>query len=41
MSQKSEIRYELTCVLKVGVPGEEGSPRKRRLESSWLHKNKF
>ena len=33
--------YELTCVLKVGVPGEEGSPRKRRPESSWLHKNKF
>ena len=33
--------YELTCVLKVGVPGEEGAPRKRRPESSWLHKNKF
>jgi nitroreductase len=35
------INYELTCVLKVGVPGEEGTPRKRRPESSWLHKNKF
>jgi nitroreductase len=33
--------YELTCVLKVGVPGEEGAPRKRRPESSWLHRNKF
>jgi 5,6-dimethylbenzimidazole synthase len=33
--------YELTCVLKFGVPGEEGAPRKRRPESSWLHKNKF
>ena len=33
--------HELTCVLKVGVPGEEGAPRKRRPESSWLHKNKF
>ena len=33
--------FELTCVLKVGVPGEEGAPRKRRPESSWLHKNKF
>jgi nitroreductase len=33
--------YELTCVLKFGVPGEEGAPRNRRPESSWLHKNKF
>jgi len=33
--------YELTCVLKFGIPGEEGAPRKRRPESSWLHKNKF
>jgi len=33
--------YELTCVLKVGVTGEEGAPRKWRPESSWLHKNKF
>ncbi|OGP46348.1 MAG: hypothetical protein A3K30_07690 [Deltaproteobacteria bacterium RBG_13_51_10] len=33
--------YELTCVLKFGVPGEESSPRKRRPEFSWLHKNKF
>ena len=33
--------YELTCVLKVGLPGEEGAPRKWRPESSWLHKNKF
>ncbi len=33
--------YELTCVLKLGVPGEEGPPPKRRPEWSWLHKNKF
>jgi nitroreductase len=33
--------FELTCVLKFGVPGEEGAARKRRPESSWLHKNKF
>ena len=35
------VGYELTCLLKVGVPGEEGAPRKWRPESSWLHKNKF
>lgn len=32
--------YELTCVLKFGVPGEESKP-KRRPDFSWLHKNKF
>ncbi len=32
--------YELTCVLKFGVPGEVSSP-KRRPDFSWLHKNKF
>jgi nitroreductase len=39
--------YELTAVLKIGVPGEEGHPREknpyapRRPEFSWLHKNRF
>ena len=33
--------YELTCVLKVGVPGAEVTLPKRRPEFSWLHKNKF
>ena len=33
--------YELVCVLKVGVPGEEGTSRSRRPEYSWLHKNRF
>ncbi len=33
--------YELTCVLKFGVPGGEVTPLKRRPEFSWLHKNKF
>ena len=33
--------YELTCVLKFGVPGEEVPPPKRRDELSWLHKNQF
>jgi nitroreductase len=33
--------YELVCVLKIGVPGEEGTPRKRRPEFSWLHQNRF
>ena len=33
--------YELTCVLKLGVPGVEGPPPERRPEWSWLHKNKF
>ena len=39
--------YELTAVLKVGVPGEEGFPREknpsrpRRPDFSWLHKNQF
>jgi nitroreductase len=39
--------YGLTCILKVGVPGEEGFDRNnspygpRRPEYSWLHKNKY
>ena len=33
--------YALTCVLKLGVPGAEVTPPKRRPEFSWLHKNKF
>lgn len=39
--------YGLTCILKVGVPGEEGYDRydspygPRRPEYSWLHKNRF
>jgi 5,6-dimethylbenzimidazole synthase len=33
--------YELTCVLKFGVPGGEVTPPKKRPEFSWLHKNKF
>ena len=39
--------YELTALMKFGVPGEEGFPRDknpsapRRSEFSWLHKNKF
>jgi hypothetical protein len=33
--------YELTCVLKLGVPGMEVATPKRRRDFSWLHKNKF
>ena len=33
--------YDLVCVLKIGVPGEEGTPRKRRPAFSWLHINRF
>jgi nitroreductase len=39
--------YEVTAILKIGVPGEEGYPRDknpygpRRPESSWLHRNCF
>ncbi len=33
--------YEITCLLKLGVPGMEVTPPKRRPEFSWLHKNKF
>ena len=33
--------YELTCVLKLGVPAMEVTPPKRRPDFSWLHKNKF
>lgn len=34
-------KYELVCVLKIGVPGEVPGPRKMRPELSWLHRNKF
>ena len=39
--------FELTAVLKIGVPGEEGYPRDknpyapRRSEFSWLHRNHY
>jgi len=39
--------YDLTAVLKIGVPGEEGYQREknpyaaRRPEFSWLHKNRY
>jgi nitroreductase len=33
--------YELTCLLKIGVPGEEIKEPKRRAEFSWLHREKF
>jgi nitroreductase len=39
--------YELSAVLKIGLPGEEGYARDknpngpRRPEFSWLHKNKY
>jgi len=39
--------YEVTAVLKIGVPGEEGYPRDknpygpRRTEFSWLHSDHF
>ena len=33
--------YELTCVLKLGVPEAEAAPPEKRAELSWLHKNKF
>lgn len=33
--------YEITCVLKFGVPAGEVTPPKRRPEFNWLHKNKF
>jgi nitroreductase len=33
--------YELTCVLKFGVPEAEVTPPKKRSDFSWLHKNKF
>jgi nitroreductase len=39
--------YELTALLKIGVPGEKGFARDknprgpRRPEFSWLHKNRF
>jgi nitroreductase len=33
--------YELTCVLKIGVPAGEVPPPKKRAEFSWLRRNKF
>ena len=39
--------YELTAILKIGEPGEEGYPRERnpyaprRPEFSWLHMDRF
>jgi nitroreductase len=39
--------YEITAVLKIGVPGEEGYPRDgnpyapRRPEYSWLHRDRY
>ena len=33
--------YELTCVLKFGVPEGKVTPPKRRPEFSWLHRNRF
>ncbi len=39
--------YKVTAILKIGVPGEEGSPRDknpympRRPEFSWLHRDRF
>ena len=33
--------HELVCIMKIGVPGEEGRPRNRRPEFSWIHKNKY
>jgi 5,6-dimethylbenzimidazole synthase len=39
--------YELSAVLKIGLPAEEGYPREnipygpRRPEFSWLHRNRF
>ena len=33
--------YELTVLMKFGVPGEESVAPQRRPEFSWLHKNRF
>lgn len=33
--------YELTCILKLGIPQGEVVPPERRPEFSWFHKNKF
>ena len=39
--------YEITAVLKIGVPGEEGHPRDRnpyaprRPDFSWLHRDRY
>jgi nitroreductase len=33
--------YELAAVLKIGEPGEKPSPPPKRLEFSWLHRNRF
>jgi nitroreductase len=39
--------YEVTAILKIGIPGEDGYPREknpympRRPEFSWLHRDRF
>lgn len=33
--------YELTCLVKLGVPEGEVTAPRRRPEFSWLHRNKF
>ncbi len=33
--------YELTCIVKFGVPTTEAKAPKKRPEFSWLHRNKF
>ena len=33
--------YDLTCVVKLGVPQAVAVPPERRAEFSWLHKNRF
>ncbi len=33
--------FELTCVLKFGVPEKPAATPERRKDFSWLHKNKF
>ena len=33
--------YELTCVLKIGVPEVAGTKPTMRPEFSWLHTNRF
>jgi nitroreductase len=33
--------YEMTTLVKVGVPAESPSPPQKRPEHSWLHRNRF
>ncbi len=33
--------YELTAVIKIGVPGEQPAPPTKRPDFSWLHHNSF